>query len=102
MAYPPHLTLQGSDARVLLVELLLLQLDSLHQVVDAFVLRFQHRLRKQKRRGTAATVSTVFYTQESTPSNVSLRNRAQSLSGPTFVDSAWKPFVRATARVQVT
>lgn len=41
---PPHLILQRPYARVLLVELLLLESDPLQQIVDASVLVLQHHL----------------------------------------------------------
>lgn len=44
MAALPHLTLQRPDAHVLLVELLLLESDPLHQLIDASVLTLQHQL----------------------------------------------------------
>jgi len=44
----PHLTLQGPDAHVLLVKLLLLESDPIHQLVDAFVLSLQHQLTEKK------------------------------------------------------
>lgn len=43
----PHLTLQGPDAHILLVKLLLLESDPLHQIVNAFVLSLQHQLVEQ-------------------------------------------------------
>lgn len=46
-----HLTLQGSDAHVLLVQLLLLESDPLHQIINAFVLSLQHQLKKQNEKG---------------------------------------------------
>ena len=37
--------LKGSDAHVLFVQFVLLQSDSLHEVIDASVLSFQHHLK---------------------------------------------------------
>ena len=43
----PHLALQCPDAHILLVKLLLLESDPLHQIVNAFVLTLQHQLREK-------------------------------------------------------
>lgn len=47
----PHLVLQGSDAHVLLVKFILLESDSVDQVINTFILSFQHPL-KENRKGT--------------------------------------------------
>lgn len=47
----PHLVLQGSDAHVLLVKFILLESDTVDQVINTFILSFQHPL-KENRKGT--------------------------------------------------
>lgn len=60
----PHLTLQRPDAHILLVKLLLLEPDPLHQIIDASVLSLQHQLTKKiaHTEHMFSVLSTFFYT----------------------------------------
>lgn len=46
-----HLTLQRPDAHILLVKLLLLESDPLHQIINAPVLGLQHQLTEKQHNG---------------------------------------------------
>lgn len=76
----PYLTLQRPDAHILLVQLLLLESDPVHQIIDSSILRLQHQLtiKTTQRHRMVSALSTMSATWRSSR-NAKLRTCIASL-----------------------